>query len=94
MEKVLQEKRAFLNSSAIYRSSHLELVCNICVGIYFLIKVFNFIKKETPTQEFSCGSWEFIKNTFFAELLRATASIFDISYSGTSLNRVTSLKNL
>ena len=34
----------------------------------------NFIKKETLAQAFSCKFCEISKNTFFTELLRATAS--------------------
>ena len=37
-------------------------------------KVFNFIKKKTLAQVFSCESWEISKNTFFTEHLWATAS--------------------
>ena len=35
----------------------------------------NFIKKENPTQAFSLEIWEILKNIFFKEHLRATASI-------------------
>ena len=35
----------------------------------------HFIKKETPTQVFSCEFCEFFKNTFFTEHLRKTASV-------------------
>ena len=34
----------------------------------------NFIKKETPTQLFSCEIWEISKNNYFKEYLRTTAS--------------------
>ena len=34
----------------------------------------NFIKKETPTQLFSCEFCYILKNTFFTEYLRVTAS--------------------
>ena len=34
----------------------------------------NFIKKETPTQVFSCEFCEISKNTFFTEHLPVTAS--------------------
>ena len=36
---------------------------NICVGVSFLIK---FIKKETPTQVFSCEFCEIFNNAFFS----------------------------
>ena len=39
-----------------------------------LVSAFNFIKKETQTQVFSCEFWEIFNNTFFTENLRATAS--------------------
>ena len=35
----------------------------------------NFIEKETPTQVFSCELGEVLKNTFFSEHLRTTASV-------------------
>ena len=35
----------------------------------------NFIKKETPTQVFSVNFAKKIKNTFFPENLRVTASV-------------------
>ena len=38
----------------------------------------NFIKKETLAQVFSCEFCEISKNTFSAEHLRTTASIFNI----------------
>ena len=34
----------------------------------------NFIKKETPTQVFSCEFYEISKDTFFTEHVWATAS--------------------
>ena len=40
---------------------------NTCVGISFLI---NFIKKETPTQMFSCEFAKFLSTRFFTEHLR------------------------
>ena len=46
--------------------------------VSFLTKLqasaFNFIKKETLAQVFSCGFCEICKNTFFTEHLRTTAS--------------------
>ena len=48
------------------------------LGIYSKLAIkalaCNFIKKETPTQVFSCEFYEISKNTFFAEHLWATAS--------------------
>ena len=44
-----------------------------CARVSFLIKLqasCNFIKKETPTQVFSCEFCEISKNTFFTEHLR------------------------
>ena len=38
-------------------------------------KAFNFIKKETLAQMFSCEFCEIFKNTFFAKCLQTTASI-------------------
>ena len=46
--------------------------------VSFLIKLqaspYNFIKKETLVQLFSCEFYELFKNTFITEHLRATAS--------------------
>ena len=39
-----------------------------------MLKPSNFIKKETLAQVFPCEFYEIFKNTFFTELLRATAS--------------------
>ena len=51
---------------------------NTCVRVSFLIKlqasVYNFIKKETLAQLFSCEFCEISKNTFFTGHLWATAS--------------------
>ena len=51
---------------------------NTCARVSFLIKLqalaCNFIKKETPTQVFSCEFYEISKNTFFTKHLWATAS--------------------
>ena len=35
----------------------------------------NFIKRETPTQVFSCEYCEFLENSYFEEHLRTTFSI-------------------
>ena len=35
----------------------------------------NFIKKDTPTQAFSCEFWEIFNNAHFEEHMRATASV-------------------
>ena len=43
-----------------------EVFCNA--------EAWNFIKKETLTEVFSCEFFEISKNTFFTELLRVTAS--------------------
>ena len=40
-----------------------------------LSQAFNFIKKETLAQVFSCEFCEIFKNTFFTEHLRTTASV-------------------
>ena len=45
---------------------------NTFARVSFLIKL--FIKKETRAQVFSCELGEIVKNTFFTEHLRATAS--------------------
>ena len=50
---------------------------NTRVGVSFLIKLqaaYNFIKKETLTQVFSCEFCEIFKNTILTEHLPATAS--------------------
>ena len=52
---------------------------NTCMGVSFLIKLqaeaWNFIKKETLAQLFSCEFSEISKNTLFTEHLRATTSV-------------------
>ena len=49
-----------------------------CAKVSLLIKLqasaCNYIKKETPAQMFSCELCEIIKNIFFTEHLRVTAS--------------------
>ena len=47
---------------------------NSCTRVSFLIKAYNFIKKETLAQVFSCEFCEIFKNTFFTEHLWTTAS--------------------
>ena len=39
----------------------------------------NFIKQETPTQGFSCEICNFFQSNFFAEHLRATSFVFDLT---------------
>ena len=39
---------------------------------------YNFIKKETLAQVFSCEFWEIFKSTFFTEHLRETATEWEI----------------
>ena len=48
-------------------------------------QAFSFIKKETPTQVFSCDVWEIFKNTFSTEYLRATGSVSISSFHNTFL---------
>ena len=43
---------------------------NTSVRVSFTGQACNFIKKETPTQMFSCEFCEIFKNTFFIEHLR------------------------
>ena len=38
------------------------------------LQAWNFIKKDSNTEVFSCEIWEIIKNTYFEEHLRTTAS--------------------
>ena len=49
-----------------------------CTRVSFLIKlqasVCNFLKKETPTQEFSCEFCKILRTPFFSEHLWTTAS--------------------
>ena len=47
---------------------------HLCQSLFFNKKDFNFIKKETLVQVFSCEYCEISKNTFFTEHLWATAS--------------------
>ena len=51
------------------RSSRLQVFCR--KGIF---SNFNFIKKETLTQVFSCEFYKISKNTIFIEYNQATAS--------------------
>ena len=61
-------KKRVLRNFAKYTGKHLS-------QSPFLNKVvFNFIKKQTLAQVFSCEFWENFKNTFFTEHLRTTAS--------------------
>ena len=57
----------------------LKKFAKLCVRASFLIKLrsqaYNFIKKETLTQVFSCDFCEFSKNTFFTEDLWTIASV-------------------
>ena len=39
-----------------------------------MLQAYNFIKKETLAQVFSCEFFEISKNNFFTEHLQATAS--------------------
>ena len=48
----------------------LESLFNKVIGL----QAWNFFKKETPTQVFSCEICEIYKNTYFEEHLRTTAS--------------------
>ena len=52
---------------------------NTCTRVSFSIKLqaeaYNFIKKETLAQVFSCEFCEISKNTFFTEHLWETASV-------------------
>ena len=52
---------------------------NTCLRVSHLIKLqaeaYNFIKKETLAQVFSCEICEISKNTFLTEHLRVTASV-------------------
>ena len=53
---------------------------NTCVRVSFLIscrpETYNFIKKETLAQVFSCEFCEIFKSIFFTEHLRMNASTF------------------
>ena len=56
-------KKGFLENIAKFTGKHL------CQGLFFN-KVWNFIKKETLEQVFSCVLCEIFKNTLFIENLR------------------------
>ena len=43
--------------------------------VKFVEDAWNFIKKETLAQVFSCEFWKISKNTFFKERLWATGSV-------------------
>ena len=76
--------------NASYGSSRAEVFCkkgvprnftkfagkHMCQNLFFnKAETCNFIKNETLVQVFSCEFCETFKNTFFAEHLRATASV-------------------
>ena len=50
---------------------------HLCQSLFFSCtpQAFNFIKKDTLAQEFSCEFCGISKNTFFTEHLRETASV-------------------
>ena len=64
-------KKIFSKSSQISQE-------NTCAWISFLVKLqasaFNFIKKETLAQVFSCEFCEILKDIFFVEHIRVTTS--------------------
>ena len=51
---------------------------NTCDGVFFnkvlSLQAWNFIKKDSNTEVFSCEIWEIIQNAYFEEHLRTTAS--------------------
>ena len=47
---------------------------NNCAGDSCRLSAYNFIKKETPTQVFSCEFCEFFNNTYFIKHLRTAGS--------------------
>ena len=55
---------------------------NACARASFLIKLqalaYNYIKKETLAQVFSCKFYEISKNTFFTEHIWPTAMVAKI----------------
>ena len=66
-------KKMFLKSSQNSQE-------HTCVEISFFIKlraVFFLIKKGTPAQAFPCEFSKILKNNFFTEHLRTTASVLE-----------------
>ena len=60
---------------------------NTCSRVYFLIKLaYNFIKKETLEQVFSCEFSEIFKNTYFYKTPLVAASVIWISHDMFRLN--------
>ena len=55
---------------------------NTCTRVSFLVKLhaetWNFIKKETLAQVFSCEFYEIFMNTFFTEHFLEIASVFHL----------------
>ena len=45
-----------------------------------LIKACDFIKKQTPTQAFSCEYREIFNSTYFEDYRRTAASVLRLSY--------------
>ena len=65
-------KKGVLKSLAIFTGEHL------CRRL-LLIKLQACVRKETPTQVFSCEYCEIFKNTYFEEHLRTAVLYFIIS---------------
>ena len=74
--------KGVLRNFAKFTGKHLckSLFFNKVAGL-----ICNFIKKETPTQVFSCEFCEISKNTFFTEQVWATASGWTGSIINTKL---------
>ena len=81
--KVLHQKCRYIRSSHRRCSLRKRVIRNfskftgkhLCQSFFFnKVQAFNFIKKETLTQAFSCEFCEISSNTSFAEHLWATAS--------------------
>ena len=61
-------KNVFLNNFAKFKGKHL------CQSLFLSTVAYNFIKKESLVQMFSCEFYEIFKNIFFTEHIWTSAS--------------------
>ena len=61
-------------------TSFAKFTAKICARLKLQASVWNFVKKETLTEEFSCEFCEIFKNIFFTEHLWTNASRYSSKY--------------
>ena len=77
--KTSNKKRTLQPSLGFWNKSQFSALFNLLVSFQWCTEAattsaYNFIKKDTLAQVFSCEFCEVLKNTFSTEHLRATAS--------------------